>query len=54
VDIAKGSRQHNNANILCLAGRHTSMTLSEKILKAFLTTEFEGGRHQRRVDKLNC
>lgn len=54
VDIAKGSRLHNNANVLCLAGRHTALPLSEEILKAFLTTEFEGGRHQKRVDKLNC
>ncbi len=53
-DVAKGARQHNNANILCLAGRLTPLPTSELILNAFLTTAFEGGRHQRRVDKLNC
>lgn len=51
-DIAKLSRQHNDANVLCLAGRYIAMDLSEKILDTFLTTPFEGGRHQRRVDKL--
>lgn len=54
VEIAKGARQHNNANVLCLAGRHTPMTTAELILNTFLNTAFEGGRHQRRVDKLKC
>ena len=53
-EVAKLARQHNNANVLCLAGRLTSFPLNEDILKTFLETEFEGGRHKGRVDKLNC
>ena len=53
-EIAELSRQHNDANVLCLAGRHTAFSTAEKILNLFLHTSFEGGRHQRRVDKLNC
>ena len=51
-EIAMLSRQHNDANVLCLAGRHTVFPLAEKILDVFLKTPFEGGRHQKRVDKL--
>jgi len=52
--IAELAREHNNANVLCLAGRHTVYPLAEVILDAFLSTPFAGGRHQRRVDKLSC
>lgn len=51
-EVAKLSRQHNNANVLCLGGRLLNPTVCEGILKVFLETEFEGGRHQGRVDKL--
>jgi ribose 5-phosphate isomerase B len=47
-------RQHNDANILCLPARFISVDVSKKILDRFLVTAFEGGRHQRRVDKINC
>jgi len=53
-EVAKLTRQHNDANVLCLAGRLTTPAIAEQILAAFLETTFEGGRHQRRVDKLNC
>jgi ribose 5-phosphate isomerase B len=52
-EVAKMAREHNDANVLCLAGRMTPLPTSELILKTFLETEFEGGRHQRRVDKLS-
>jgi ribose 5-phosphate isomerase B len=52
-DVARLARQHNDANILCLAGRMTLPTLAERILQTFLTSQFEGGRHQTRVDKLS-
>ena len=52
-EIAKLAREHNDANVLCLAGRHTPFPIAERILDRFLKTPFEGGRHQRRVDKLN-
>lgn len=51
-EIAKLSRQHNNANILCLGQRFVAPELAIQILKVFLQTKFEGGRHQGRVDKL--
>lgn len=51
-EVARLARSHNNANVLCLAGRLIDGELNEKILTAFVSTPFEGGRHQRRVDKL--
>jgi ribose 5-phosphate isomerase B len=53
-EVAKLARLHNDANVLCLAGRLTTPPVAEKILAEFLETAFEAGRHQRRVDKLNC
>ncbi|MFA6212132.1 MAG: ribose 5-phosphate isomerase B [Candidatus Obscuribacterales bacterium] len=52
VEAAVLSRQHNDANILCLAGRTTSVALAADIIQAWLSTEFEGGRHQKRIDKI--
>jgi RpiB/LacA/LacB family sugar-phosphate isomerase len=46
-------RQHNDANILCLSGKNTSPELGRKILNAFLGAKFEGGRHERRVNKMD-
>lgn len=51
-EIAALSRQHNNANILCLPGRFIDKELAVDTLKAFLTSDFEGGRHQNRIDKV--
>ena len=50
--MAKMARAHNDANILVLGERVIGQGLAEEILDAFLTTDFEGGRHQRRVDKI--
>lgn len=52
-DDAKMSRLHNNANVLCMSGRKTSQEIIYKISDTFLTTEFEGGRHQVRIDQFN-
>lgn len=46
------SRQHNNANILCLAGRSLALADLPLIIKTFMQTEFEGGRHEKRVAKI--
>jgi ribose 5-phosphate isomerase B len=55
VEVAKLSRQHNNANIICLPARFVTINDAQQMVDAFLTTEFEGGRHQTRVDKIgNC
>ncbi len=45
-------RAHNDANVLCLAGRYTEPSLALKLLQIWLETPFAGGRHQRRVDKI--
>ncbi|MBQ1351912.1 MAG: ribose 5-phosphate isomerase B [Oscillospiraceae bacterium] len=50
---AEMSRRHNNANILCLGGRVVDPALAEKIVDVWLHTEFEGGRHARRVEMLD-
>lgn len=52
-NMARLSRQHNNANVLALGGRTTSNEEAQKILDAWLITEFEGGRHQRRIDMID-
>ncbi|MBK9293970.1 MAG: ribose 5-phosphate isomerase B [Oligoflexia bacterium] len=49
---AELSKQHNNANVLCLASRLIENDLNLKILKKWLSTSFEGGRHQNRVNKI--
>lgn len=49
---AQLSRSHNNANVLCLSGDLLGMRLIEKITDVFLGTEFEGGRHARRVEQI--
>ena len=49
---AKMSRAHNNANVLCLGARVIGTELCKMIVEEFASTEFEGGRHQRRVDKI--
>ena len=50
--IATLSRQHNNANVLCLAADHLSMEQNLSITDAWLAAEFQGGRHARRVEKI--
>jgi ribose 5-phosphate isomerase RpiB len=50
--IAALARQHNNANILVLPGRFISIEEAIEITEAFLSTQFEGGRHQKRVDMI--
>jgi len=53
LDIVKLSRLHNNANILSLGARFLSPKRAKKILKIWLTEEFEGGRHENRISKLD-
>lgn len=52
VEMAKLCRQHNNANMLALGGRTTELADALDIVRAYLTTDFEGGRHQRRIDQI--
>ena len=51
-DEAEMSRRHNDANVLALAGRRLSAEDAERIVERFLATEFEGGRHERRVEQI--
>ncbi len=52
VELARLARQHNNANVLCLPARFVSYEEAEAMTEAFLNTTFEGGRHERRVEKM--
>ena len=52
LQSARLSREHNDANVLTLGGRTTRADRAREIVRTFLTTSFEGGRHQRRVDKV--
>jgi len=52
-ELASLARQHNNANVLCIPARYISEQDGIAITNAFFDAEFEGGRHQRRVDKIN-
>lgn len=53
-ELAGLARQHNNANVLCLPARYISDEQAQEIVSVFLQTDFEGGRHQQRVSKINC
>jgi len=53
-DLAALARQHNNANVLALPVRFVSEEAALSMVTAFLDSEFEGGRHERRVDKIAC
>ncbi|MGC8828491.1 MAG: ribose 5-phosphate isomerase B [Verrucomicrobiia bacterium] len=51
-ELASKARSHNNANVLCLSGKYTDPELAVKIVATFLNSNFEGGRHLRRVEKI--
>jgi len=53
-EIVELVRQHNDANILCIPARFTAIPQAVKMVETFLNTTFEGGRHQRRVEKIRC
>lgn len=52
-EVAVATREHNDANVLCMGARFVPPAIAERILDAFLKTPFEGGRHIRRVEKLS-
>lgn len=54
TEIASLARQHNNANVICLPARFVAYEYAESMVDTFLSTAFEGGRHQNRVSKINC
>ncbi len=54
VELAEMARLHNDANVLALSSRYVDEDISMKCVDIFLNTEFEGGRHQNRVNKVAC
>ncbi|UTW68030.1 ribose 5-phosphate isomerase B [bacterium SCSIO 12643] len=54
VELAEMARLHNDANVLALSSRYVDEDVSMKCVDIFLNTEFEGGRHQNRVNKVAC
>ena len=52
--LAEMTRRHNNANVICMGQNVVSQELANKLVDIFVSTEFEGGRHQRRVDLLTA
>ena len=54
VHMAEMSRKHNDANMLAIGAGFTGKNLAERMVEVFLSTDFEGGRHERRVNKLNA
>jgi len=54
TELAALARQHNNANIICLPARFIAYEYAESLVDTFVKTAFEGGRHERRVSKINC
>ena len=53
-EVASLARLHNDANIICIPARFVNNAEAESMVSLFMTTEFEGGRHQRRVEKIDC
>jgi len=53
-EVASLVRQHNNANILCIPARFVSLEDAKTMVNTFMTTAFEGGRHEKRVNKIAC
>ena len=53
-EITTLAREHNNANIICIPARFVREGDAEKMVEIFMNTEFEGGRHERRVEKIAC
>lgn len=51
-ELTSLARTHNNANVLCIPARFVSLTMAKAMVKIFLNTNFEGGRHQKRVEKI--
>lgn len=54
VELGALARQHNNANVICLPARFISLDLAQEITNTFISTDFEGGRHENRVNKISC
>jgi len=54
TEVAELTRLHNDANMICVPARFVSLALAKEMIEKFMTTAFEGGRHQNRVNKITC
>ncbi|MFL5789410.1 MAG: ribose 5-phosphate isomerase B [Flavisolibacter sp.] len=54
AEVARLSREHNNANIICIPARFVAIPEAVELVNIFLSTDFEGGRHEKRVNKISC
>lgn len=54
TEVAELTRLHNDANMICIPARYVSIELALEMIEKFMTTAFEGGRHQNRVHKIAC
>lgn len=54
IEVGRLTRQHNDANVCCLPARFISNLEAAAIVETFLSTSFEGGRHQKRIEKIEC
>ena len=54
TEVAELVRLHNNANVICIPARFVNLDLVKEMIEKFMTTAFEGGRHQNRVNKITC
>ena len=54
TEVARLIRQHNDANVICIPARFVSLEYAKQMIEIFMSTAFEGGRHQTRVDKIAC
>ena len=54
TEVAELTRLHNDANMICIPARFVSMEAAKEMIEKFMTTAFEGGRHQNRVNKITC
>lgn len=54
TDVARLIRLHNDANIICIPARFVSLEYAKQMIEIFMSTPFEGGRHQLRVNKISC
>lgn len=54
TEVAELTRLHNDANMICVPARFVSLDLAKEMIEKFMSTAFEGGRHQNRVNKITC
>jgi ribose 5-phosphate isomerase B len=54
AEVAELTRLHNDANVICIPARFVTLDLAKEMIEKFMSTPFEGGRHQNRVNKITC